>query len=87
MDDISRAIDAAGGVHTVAATLQISHEAVYKWRRQRRVPSNRVRDLCALGRWAVTPHQLAPDYYPNPKDGLPPRRPAKQNTQPDVGFR
>ncbi|EFC0456606.1 helix-turn-helix domain-containing protein, partial [Escherichia coli] len=35
------------------------------------VPSERVLQLCELGNWSVTPHELRPDIYPNPNDGLP----------------
>lgn len=42
--------------------------AVSKWAR---VPAERVIPLCAATQWAVTPHQMRPDLYPHPCDGLP----------------
>lgn len=35
------------------------------------VPSGEALNLCSCIDWAVTPHELRPDLYPNPTDGLP----------------
>ncbi|CNH56653.1 transcriptional regulator [Yersinia intermedia] len=35
------------------------------------VPPKKVFKLCACLGWKVTPHEIAPDIYPNPSDGLP----------------
>jgi len=42
-----------------------------------KLPPEKVLMLCAKSEWQVTPHELRPDIYPNPTDGLPaddPRR-------------
>ncbi|MFV8759491.1 transcriptional regulator [Yersinia enterocolitica] len=49
----------------------ISSQAVGKWLLKGGIPSERVLSLCELLDWAVTPHGLRPDIYPNPTDGLP----------------
>lgn len=48
-----------------------SPQSVANWIINQQVPSERVIQLCSLGNWRFTPHQLRPDIYPNPKDGLP----------------
>lgn len=35
------------------------------------VPVRRVIDISRATDWRVTPHDLCPDIYPNPTDGLP----------------
>lgn len=40
----------------------------------RGLPADRVLDVAAATDWAVTPHELAPELYPHPEDGLPPDR-------------
>ena len=49
----------------------ISSQAVGKWFIKGKVPAERVSSLCALLNWEITPHELRPDIYPNPTDGLP----------------
>lgn len=44
---------------------------VQKWRVDG-VPPERVIALCCLCNWGVRPHDLRPDIYPSPDDGLPP---------------
>lgn len=65
---------------TVARIAGVSPQAVSKWRG--RVPdAAAVLKLAAATGWKVTPHDLRPDIYPNPTDGLPaddPRRSAVQ---------
>lgn len=47
-----------------------STQSVANWVINNQVPSERVLQLCELGNWSVTPHELRPDIYPNPNDGL-----------------
>ena len=48
-----------------------STQSVANWVINNQVPSERVLQLCQLENWSVTPHELRPDIYPNPNDGLP----------------
>lgn len=48
-----------------------SVQSVANWIINNQVPADRVIQLCSLGEWVVTPHELRPDIYPNPTDGLP----------------
>ncbi|MFW6342494.1 MAG: transcriptional regulator [Halothiobacillaceae bacterium] len=59
-----------GATARMARHFGVSHEAVRKWRSH--VPEARVLGLCAALGWRVTPHELRPDFYPHPDDGLPP---------------
>lgn len=36
---------------------------------------------CELTRWSVTPHEINPDAYPNPTDGLPVEDQANTQTE------
>ncbi|AFH95545.1 transcriptional regulator [Providencia stuartii] len=35
------------------------------------VPAQKVLSLCECLEWRITPHEVAPDIYPNTNDGLP----------------
>lgn len=58
-----------GSKARVARIAKVSHQAVSKWSC---IPAELVLDVCADYGWAVTPHELRPDLYPHPDDGLPP---------------
>ncbi|WP_208455954.1 Cro/CI family transcriptional regulator [Burkholderia vietnamiensis] len=68
---IKDAVTAAGGATAVAAAFGISRISIYEWIDKGRVPEPRVLRLAELTNWKITPHQLAPALYPNPRDGLP----------------
>ncbi|WP_447880374.1 YdaS family helix-turn-helix protein [Serratia fonticola] len=65
------AISSVGSIKLFAKNLGISQQSVCKWKNKRRgiVPHGRVLDVFAIS--GVTPHELRPDLYPNPTDGLP----------------
>ncbi|ELO4689981.1 YdaS family helix-turn-helix protein [Citrobacter koseri] len=67
------AIKAAGrSLSEVARRFEFkSTQSVANWIINNQVPSERVLQLCEFGGWLITPHQLRPDIYPNPSDGLP----------------
>lgn len=68
---LQRAIESVGSARLFAAKLQITEQSVGKWKNkyQGNVPPARVLEVFqATG---VTPHELRPDLYPNPTDGLP----------------
>ena len=48
-----------------------SPQSVFNWIKNNKVPAERVIQLCELGGWVVSTHQLRPDLYPNKTDGLP----------------
>ncbi|WP_333710344.1 transcriptional regulator [Malikia spinosa] len=58
----------AGGVVALSTALGLSRGAVSQWDK---VPVDKVLRVCDLTSWQVTPHELRPDIYPNPSDGLP----------------
>lgn len=60
------------GVTTAAKTIGVSVPAVKHYRNGiRRVSPINVIPVCAATGWQITPHELRPDIYPNPSDGLP----------------
>lgn len=68
-DPTKKAIDLAGGSSAVARLFGITPWAVSKWER---VPERRIRALCKAIGWKVTPHELDPELFEHPDDGLPP---------------
>ncbi|MGL3103526.1 transcriptional regulator [Enterobacter asburiae] len=68
MTGIELAIFRSGSASTLGALIGVSKMAVSLWRRKG-IPAERV--LPIYGVTGVTPHELRPDLYPNPTDGLP----------------
>ena len=66
---LKRACRLAGSMTKLAQGLDLTKGAVGQW--GDRVPAERVLDVARVVGFAVTPHQLRPDLYPNPSDGLP----------------
>lgn len=55
----------------VARLIGLPQQVVSRWANGHQVPASRVLQLCEIMQWEVTPHELRPDIYPNPTDGLP----------------
>ncbi|MCW2484953.1 helix-turn-helix domain-containing protein [Candidatus Symbiopectobacterium sp. NZEC127] len=68
MTGLDNAIQSAGSASKLSAALGISKMSVSLWKRNG-VPADRV--LAIYNATGVTPHELRPDLYPNPADGLP----------------
>lgn len=69
-------IKKAGGPVAVGRLFGIAGQAVSGWY-VKGIPADRVLTIAEATQWQVTPHDLRPDIYPNPTDGLPaddPRR-------------
>ncbi len=71
MNGLTKAIKSAGTATKLATMLGIKPMSVSRWknRYQGVVPADRV--LPIFTATGVTPHELRPDLYPNPTDGLP----------------
>ncbi|MCE0802015.1 helix-turn-helix domain-containing protein [Buttiauxella sp. S04-F03] len=71
MTPLEKAIDEAGSASALARGLGVSPMTVSFWRSRSSgvVPVERVIAIFELT--GVTPHELRPDIYPNPTDGLP----------------
>ncbi|CAM3716292.1 hypothetical protein BS639_17005 [Rouxiella silvae] len=66
------AVRAIGSISAVSRRFDFkSVQSVANWINHDQVPAERVIQLCAWGNWKVTPHELRPDIYPNPGDGVP----------------
>ncbi|HDC4402261.1 TPA: helix-turn-helix domain-containing protein [Enterobacter kobei] len=72
MTGIELAILRSGSASTLGALIGVSKMAVSLWRRKG-IPAERVLPIYAVT--GVTPHELRPDLYPNPTDGLPKQEP------------
>lgn len=70
MNALKRIIELKKTQAAVAAIVGARQQSVGHWLRDG-VPAKHVIDLCADVAFEVTPHQLRPDIYPHPDDGLP----------------
>lgn len=67
-----KAIDIAGSQTALASRVGKTQSTVAAWvNRFKRVGHESVLAVSAATSWQVTPHQLRPDLYPHPNDGLP----------------
>lgn len=79
MDALTRAIAIIGGQNIVAQRLGLkSAMAVSQWKK-RGVPAEHILKICDMTDWLITPHELAPDLYPHPDDGMPEHRRNRTN--------
>ncbi|EMP7085686.1 TPA: helix-turn-helix domain-containing protein [Klebsiella pneumoniae] len=71
MNGLTKAIQIVGTATKLASMLGIKPMSVSRWKNRYRgvVPAERV--LQIYNTTGVTPHELRPDLYPNPTDGLP----------------
>lgn len=71
MKALDKAIAAVGSATKLAEHLSVSAMTVSHWKKRKdgEVPLRRV--LPIFHATGVTPHELRPDLYPNPSDGLP----------------
>lgn len=71
MKALDKAISIAGNASNLAALLDVSAMTVSHWKKRYNgvVPQGRVFPIFQIT--GVTPHELRPDLYPNPTDGLP----------------
>jgi len=61
-----------GGRTDFAKKIGVAPAYLYQMERGiRPVSPKRVISICAQSGWKITPHELRPDIYPNPSDGLP----------------
>lgn len=76
---IEKAVEIVGGQKALADALarqgfaRIKQAHVWNWLNTTRngVPGEYVIPICSIIDYQVTPHDLRPDLYPNPCDGLP----------------
>lgn len=68
MTGIENAIRQSGSASALGLAVGVTKMAVSLWRRNG-VPAERVIQVFKVTN--VTPHELRPDLYPNPTDGLP----------------
>lgn len=70
---LERSIDICGGQTALAKSIGVKQCNVWSWvnRFGNKVPAEFSISVSRSTNWQVTPHQLRPDIYPNPQDGLP----------------
>lgn len=71
MEALEKAIKAAGSQQALAKLVGGVQTRISEWKRAGRVAAGSVIPVCAAVDWVVTPHELRPDLYPHPDDGLP----------------
>jgi DNA-binding transcriptional regulator YdaS (Cro superfamily) len=68
-NSLSKAIELVG-LRQLAARVGVTYQAIQKFQKTE-ISSERVLAISAATDYQVTPHQLRPDIYPHPSDGLP----------------
>lgn len=71
MTALDRACEMAESQARLARKIDIKPQALNQWRQTGIVPPGRVIDVSRAVQFQVTPHELRPDLYPHPDDGLP----------------
>lgn len=71
LEHLERAIDLAESQSRLARLMNVNPQAIQGWRKTGQIPPDRVLDISRAVVFQVTPHQLRPDLYPHPDDGLP----------------
>ena len=67
MNIVEEAIAAAKGLQPLADACGVKYQAIQKWRRQGKVPAERVLAVEAATGGKITRSQLRPDIYPKGK--------------------
>lgn len=75
MKALDKAIHNAGSATKLAEMLGISSMAISHWKRRYTGVIPSIHILPIYHSTGVTPHELRPDLYPNPTDGLPKQEP------------
>lgn len=79
MEALKRAIELSKGQAALAARMneelgdveKIGPTAIANWLQRGQVPADRAIPVARAVDFQVTPHDLRPDLYPHPTDGLP----------------
>lgn len=68
-----KAVEILGGQVATAKSLGVAQAHVWAWINKTKdgIPAKNVIAVSKATEWIVTPHQLRPDLYPHPMDGLP----------------
>ncbi|MGY1490745.1 YdaS family helix-turn-helix protein [Methylobacillus pratensis] len=63
----------ADKINKIQPGAKLAQAHVWKWLNSTAlgIPGEYVISACHVVNWQVTPHQLRPDLYPHPADGLP----------------
>lgn len=70
MSALQRIIDIKGSQTALAAVVGARQQSVGYWLKEG-LPGEHVLKIAADVNYVITPHQLRPDLYPHPEDGLP----------------
>ncbi|EBU6994991.1 helix-turn-helix domain-containing protein [Salmonella enterica subsp. enterica serovar Bredeney] len=55
----------------IAKALGISPQAVNQWLSKSVIPPRYVLTICEMTGWKIVPHDVRPELYPSPEDGVP----------------
>lgn len=72
-DALLKIIEIVGGQVALAKQLGVKQGHIYGWLNENinGINPNYIIPSCAAVNYVVTPHELRPDIYPHPEDGLP----------------
>lgn len=70
---LKKAVAIIGGQVATSKAAGVAQAHVWAWLNKTKdgIPPDHVISVAAATNWQVTPHELRPDIYPHPHDGLP----------------
>lgn len=68
---LEKAISLAGSQVALAKAIGKRQAHIWSWMNKHPVSPEAVIPICKAVAWGVTPHEMRPDLYPNPTDGMP----------------
>jgi DNA-binding transcriptional regulator YdaS (Cro superfamily) len=70
---LNKVVEIKGGQVALAEAIKLKQGHIWSWLNKTKfgVPAEYVIAVSDSVNWEVTPHQLRPDLYPHPDDGLP----------------
>ncbi|EIC4353503.1 helix-turn-helix domain-containing protein [Salmonella enterica] len=66
----------------IGRLMGVPQQLISRWLSTSRFPAGRVLGFCEVMDWSITPHEVRPDLYPNPTDGIPQKHRNKRRTTP-----
>lgn len=70
METLRTTIKTQGGTGQVSRRMGVKQARLCNWLARGSIPPKRIIPLCRALFWAATPHQIRPDLYPHPTDGM-----------------
>ena len=71
IEPLKKAIEFCAGISAMSIKVNEKSNVISMWLQRKKIPSEKVILVSQATNYQVTPHELRPDLYPHPQDGLP----------------